>query len=777
MVALPQGAGAQTPAAKSLRRPVLQPLAVALMGMGVSASPLLPAHAAEPSPPAAVELAQDPDTRLSTVKVESVLDEDRNSVQATDTTIGKGRQQLRDIPQSVTVVTERLIDDRKLDTVKEALRNTAGITFLAAEGGEEDIRLRGFSLQSTGDIFLEGLRDPAIYDRDTFALDRLEVLRGSASMLFGRGSTGGAVNQVTKQPTLVERQQVDVTVGQDDYLRVVGDFSLRTGEDQALRLNAMKTDADNDGRGNSLNKRGIAASYGLNLGGVNEIVASLYHLDNENGVNYGLPFVSIPNEPNERALMEVDQRANYGLESDINKSDATVATLAHTHRLSMTSELKTQLRVSEFSRDLRSGAIRFAPANLQPNGEAVDVTNISPNTVLNRGTHIKKQDMNVLQLQSDYTTKFEALGLKHSMIAGVDVSREEKTVFAARNAAQGGVDITKPRTTVGNTSPSGFVDEASRVFRVNNAYESLGYGAFVQDMMELTPTVKLVGGVRYDRLKGEYQTFQIDSANPTGPEIPNEYYEININEFSYRGGLLYQPTARQSYHLSAATSFNTSGDAYSLNAGNAGIDPEESMNFELGAKLDSSDGRFSTRLAVFQSTKLKERNTDPLLPVTVLTGKRRVRGFEADVAGRLTPEWEVFASTTWLPYARVLEAAPCPPSGQCVQAAVGERPGDRPALTPRFSGTVFSTYQVSPAWRLGGGLNVVSEQRPTRVAFSVPSYVTVDLFAEYTAIPDRLVFKANLNNLTDKLYAEQLYPAHYIPGQGRQLFLTASLMF
>ena len=147
------------------------------------------------------------------VREQAEAPEGKDSVRATETTIGKGKQQLRDIPQSVTVVTEKLIDDRNLDTVKEALKNTAGITFLAAEGGEEDIRLRGFALQATGDLFIDGMRDPAISDRDTFNLDRMEVLRGSASMLFGRGSTGGAVNQVSKLPRLIDEHQVDLTVG------------------------------------------------------------------------------------------------------------------------------------------------------------------------------------------------------------------------------------------------------------------------------------------------------------------------------------------------------------------------------------------------------------------------------------------------------------------------------------------------------------------------------------------------------------------------------------
>jgi hypothetical protein len=147
------------------------------------------------------------------VKEKADAPEGKDALRAVETTIGKGTQLLRDIPQSVTVVTERLIDERNLDTVQEALKSTSGISFQAAEGGEEDIKLRGFSLASTGDIFVDGMRDPAFYERDTFSLDRMEVMRGSASMLFGRGSTGGAVNLVNKAPTLFGDSQVDVTLG------------------------------------------------------------------------------------------------------------------------------------------------------------------------------------------------------------------------------------------------------------------------------------------------------------------------------------------------------------------------------------------------------------------------------------------------------------------------------------------------------------------------------------------------------------------------------------
>ena len=229
--------------------PALLPLGALLLAGSFSAN-------AQTQAPANPE-----DATLPTVVVREKADapEGKDTLRATETQIGKGTQKLRDIPQSITVVTEKLIDDRNLDTLKEVLKNTGGISFLAAEGGEEDIRLRGFSLQGTGDVFVDGLRDPAFYDRDTFNLDRVEVLRGSASMLFGRGSTGGAVNMVNRTPRLYDESQVDVTVGTGNYLRSTADFNVQTDESAALRISAMVTNADNNGAGSSIDKNGVAA--------------------------------------------------------------------------------------------------------------------------------------------------------------------------------------------------------------------------------------------------------------------------------------------------------------------------------------------------------------------------------------------------------------------------------------------------------------------------------------------------------------------------------------
>lgn len=716
------------------------------------------------------------------VKAKAEAPEGKESLRATETTIGKGRQQLRDIPQSLTVVTEKLIDDRNYETMKDVLRSAGGISFLAAEGGEEDIRLRGFSLQGTGDIFIDGMRDPAFYERDTFNLDRVEILRGSASMLFGRGSTGGAVNMVNKVPRLINENQVDLTLGSHKYRRAVGDFNIATGEGSALRIGAMATKADNNGSGSSIDKRGIAAAYRFGIGEKDEFSAGFYYLDNNNGINYGLPWIrptpaqsaTNPNgsPPSATTVLPIDPKNYYGMASDHNDGSAGYVTLAHTHRFDFNNEITTKLRKGKYERDQRASTVRLCARTVNPTTgvvtnpqcpASVSLENFGPNTILTRGAPLKIQDLDTLYLQSDYSGKLEALGFKHELQAGVDFAQEEKVVFGARTAAQGGVVPAKPTTTIGTPSDGAWIDEDSRVLRETSRYKSKAYGVYVQDLVQVAPAWKVLAGLRYDNLEGKYYTYNIPPS--TNPAV--ESYRMKVSEFSQRAGVLFQPNPLHSYHLSAATSFNTSGDAYSLSKGNQDIPPEESINYELGAKLDSADRQWTTRLAIFKAIKKHERNTDPLVTdLITLSGKRHVEGFEAEVSGRLTPKWEVFGSYVWMPHAKIDKG---------VAGSEGE--GTRPSLIPVHSGTVWTTYQFTPAFRAGAGINFRGSQTPNRnPGWDAESWVTGDLMAEYT-VNKSFAVKANLTNVSNKLYADQLYSGHYIPGAGRMLQVTGSVKF
>jgi catecholate siderophore receptor len=370
--------------------------------------------------------------------------EGKDALRATTSGIGKGNQELRDIPQSVTVVTEKLVDDRNLDTLKDVLHSTAGVTFQAAEGGEEDIRLRGFSLATSGDIFVDGLRDPAFYDRDTFNNDRIELLRGSASMLFGRGSTGGAVNQVSKAPRTIDQHEISTTLGDYNYRRITGDFNVKTGDDDALRINAMVTKADNNAAGSSIDKKGIAGAYRFGIGTANEFSVGLYTLQNNNGMNYGLPWTKpTAASPTSDTTVnnKMDPSAFFGLASDYNNGTAKYLTASHLHRFQDDSEIKTVVRKGAYTRDQRAGTVRYCQkttnattgvvTNPQCPTTAVALDTYGPSTILNRGNNAKIQDLDGLYAQSDYSQKMTAWGVKHEILAGLDFARESKNVYSA----------------------------------------------------------------------------------------------------------------------------------------------------------------------------------------------------------------------------------------------------------------------------------------------------------------------------------------------------------
>lgn len=753
---------------------LLQPMSITTYSSHSNA-PLLPLGALLLAGSLSAHSQDIPDTTsltLPTVLVtDHALQAGRDSLRATSTEIGKGTQMLRNVPQSVTVVTEKLIDDRNLDTLKEVLHSTAGVSFQAAEGGEEDIRLRGFSLATVGDIYLDGMRDPAFYDRDTFNNERIELLRGSASMLFGRGSTGGVVNQVSKAPREWDESLVSVTLGSHNFRRITGDFNVETGEQDALRINAMATTADNSGAGSRIDKRGLAAAYRFGIGSANEFQVNLSTLQNRNGMNYGIPWIKPTASAPVTATTvnsQLDPADYFGMASDYNNSSASTGSASHIHRFGNETELKTAVRAGRYQRDQRAGTVRYCVRSVNASTGAVSnpqcpdsvtLDTFTSGTLLNRGNNPKIQDLDAVYAQSDLSSKFSWGGLRHEVLAGIDAAREAKSVYAVSG-------VTKPKTLAGTPNDGAAIDERQRWVLPANSFAATNVGLYAQDMLHLNTAWKVLGGVRFDSMRGSFTT-RSTTANNAGAVVGA--YGQTISDWSQRAGVLYQPDEWHSYHFSYGTSFNTSADTYSYSALSANTAPEQSRNIELGARLESADKRLSTRFAVFQSTKLNERNTDPDSAATafLLSGKRHSSGLEVDMTGKLTPQWELFLSYMWMPDAVIDVAAPT--------AGAGDRAGERPALTPVHSGTAWTTYQWTPRWRVGAGLNFRSEQSPNRnPGWMAPAFAAVDLMTEYRLTPTAEL-RANLGNAGNVLYADSLYTGHYIPGAGRNLQVTLKL--
>ncbi|PPE70033.1 TonB-dependent receptor [Caldimonas thermodepolymerans] len=734
--------------ARSARPVVPSAPRVALAPLGALAAGFSLAGAALAQQAPAEEPRQAGELPVITVKGQSET-EAKETYRATRSGIGKGNQALRDIPQSMTVHTERLMDDRNLDDFRDVLRTTSGVTFQAGETGEEDVRLRGFSLFQAGDIYVDGIRDAALQERDTFNMDRIEVLKGSASMLFGRGSTGGVVNQVTKQPFLMDQHEVEATVGSGKEYRLTGDFNLKTGDEAALRINAMYHDADKWGARE--HKKGIAPTYRFGIGTQNEFSIGLYHMEFDNRPLYNHPWVL----DNGKLKETLPAKNFYGLANDHNRGKATYGTLSHIFRFEEGGELKTTLRHGHYERDLLASVIRGGGQNLTLD----DYRN--PDQVLTRTRKGRIGETDVTYLGSVYSRDgIEWLGLTHNVIAGVEWLHEDAK---RNNNTFTGQQLTLPTTTVG--TPNDGATYPNTGSREMNEFDARTISVFGQDLVELTPTVKLLAGLRYDHFKYDYKAVTGNS--------PGDFGRTDAL-WSHRIGLLYQPNDWSSYHVSYGTSFNTSGDTYALSAANEHIKPEESRNFEVGGKFDLFDNRLFVGASLFYTEKHRERNTDPDTAEVLLSGKRHAAGLDVDIAGRITPQWEAFFSYTWIPEARIDKNA----NGKAQPGQTGAQvEGDRPGLTPKHMASLWTTYRVMPQLRLGAGLNYRGKQNPEGARHvTADAFTTLDLMAEYT-INENLSLKFNVNNATDELYADTLYRGFYAPGAPRTYQLSLKATF
>ena len=707
---------------------------------------------------------------LSTVTVKDSAEvQSKDTLRVKKTTVGKGKQDIRDIPQSVTVFTEKLMNDRNQDDFREVLRTTAGVTFQAGETGEEDVRLRGFSLGQAGDIYTDGMKDAPLYERDTFNLDRVEVLKGSASMLFGKGSTGGVVNQVNKMPLLIDQHEASYTLGTGSEHRITGDFNWKTGENAALRLNALVHNAKNFGA--TQNKRGIAPTFSWGIGTRDEFSVGLYYLDVQGRPKYNSPWIN----SNGKIVPTLPAKNYYGLNSDHLDTSSKYATLGHIHRFGDGGELQTRLRHGQYERDLLASVIRF--------GKPVTALDqINGATPLTRSSKGRIGDSTMTQLQSDYTNSLTLGGMKHDILAGFDYYHDN----ANRNwnyANPAGNSGSNPDliTSVGTPNNGAWAPD-TRAPVAYNTFKAQNMGLYLQDTMALTSTVKLVGGLRYDYFKATYR----NADGSLGDEVADGLW-------SPRVGVLFQPDALSSYYVSYGSSYNTSADSYQFgsvsaptatNPGTqslANTPPEKSRNFEIGSKWELFERRALLGVAAFYSEKFNERNTDPDNPGYLLSGKRHATGMEFNLAGRITPKWEVFLNHTWIPSAKIdksnVSATNTNATTGVVTANNAQREGDRPGLTPRHSGSAWSTYAFAPQWRVGAGLTYRSAQNPDGARQMESSgFVTADAMVEYS-IDDKTSVKLNISNLGDKLYADTLYRGFYGPGAPRSVQLMLKTRF
>jgi catecholate siderophore receptor len=721
-------------------RPALTTMAVAVAT--VIASATTPASAQTPPATEAKAVTegkqkeQEKELKPVTVTGERVRED---SYQPGLTSVGKTPQLLRDIPQSVTVIPSSLIHDRAADTFREALRNVPSITFNAGEGGRigDNITLRGFSV--VGDLYMDGIRDIAQYNRETFNAEQIEVLRGSSSMLYGRGSTGGIINQVSKSPSVLDRTTLGLAVGENNYARATIDANKVLGENSAIRVNAMKTKADSFRDGVKTDRTGFAPSIRFGIGTANDVQISHYHLRYDDVPDYGVPYFN--GKP-----LDVPVNRFYGLaDANYQRDQADISTLTYIHQFAGQSSIRSVLRAAEYHRDLWAVAPRLAAGT----------TAITEATVINRQRQARGGDERTFTSQTDFNSKFSAGGFKHQVLLGVELAREKAERWSYAQAS----DVSNPPTTVGNPNsrPTLVANYFSSVFRTGQvSYTADTVALYGQETWELTPQWKLIAGARYDSFKADYER-----AAPAGPLSRTD------KVWSTRTGILYQPDDSASYYAAYGTSFNPSGELYALDDRGVNTPPEKSRNIEVGAKWELFEGNLSLRAALFRSEKTNERNTD--LAVTIeqnlLSGQRHTNGFEIEAAGRVTANWEVFAGA-----ARMIGK---------IDKATGQQAntlGKIPINTPAYTVSLWTVYKLTPHWRIGGGLEAVGRRfANTTNTNQVPAYTRSDWMVAYEK--NAIAVKLNLLNAFNRKIYEGVYQGHVVPGTTRSAQMTFEYKF
>ncbi|HRE17579.1 MAG TPA: TonB-dependent siderophore receptor [Rhodocyclaceae bacterium] len=702
-------------------------------------------------------------TTLPTVEVKADAERESGSYQAQSTTIGKLKQLPKDVPQALTIINSSFMHDAGSDTLKDALRNIAGLTFNAGEGGRigDNMNLRGF--YSFGDMYQDGIRDVAQYNRETFNLEQIDVLRGSGSMLFGRGQAGGVINQVSKEPMLIDKNTISATVGSNDYKRATADVNKVVGENMALRVNAMKTDAGSTRDQVTSEREGFAPTLRWGIGTKNEFSIGHFYLKTHNTPDYGIPFFDT--QP-----LNVPTSRFYGTTRDYEDNTTNMTTGSYKHRFSNDTELKTILRVANYTRDLWAVQPQLRSTYNAGTGACSGTpTSVNDNSLICRSVKSRGGEEDTITSQTDFTSKFATGSMKHEALIGLELLKEKAARWSyAANT------LSAPPTTVGSPDASapGISGSYGHRDKSNiNSYDGNSIGVYAQDSIEFIPNWKLLLGFRQDTLKARY-------VSPTAVD------NLDFSEMSYRSGLMWQPSDTQSYYLAWNDSFNPTADLYQLDNGRA-FPAERSQTTELGAKWELFDGNLSLRAAIYRAEKQWERNTDVESSGGILSKRRRTDGFELEAGGRITQRIEVFGGIA-LMNPKITEP------GYNINAATGaitphnpNLQGMTPRNAPKHTGNLWATYRFDGGWRAGLG----AEAKGKRLAYGIgtgnaaitpnvaPAYVRWDAMVTYEQA--RYALKLNVLNLFNKPYYDSLYEngGHTVPGTQRAAQLTAEFKF
>ncbi len=666
----------------------------------------------------------------------------------------KHTRDIADTPQTMSVLTKDLIEESGKNELKDLLAAQPGITLGTGEGGNsfgDRYIIRGYEARS--DVFTDGLREPGLITRDTFALEQVEISKGPSSTFAGRGTTGGAVNTVTKKASLDDDfNKLEGGMGTDDYHRFTFDANRVVNDNLAIRFNGLYGETDIPNRDPAAEERkGALLSGVLQATEDLKLSADYYFFRSDDRTDPGVAF-----DRDSGSFNKYDYVGQDGL--DFQESGADIFTLAVDYQLSDQARLENKTRIGNTSNDYiisvysaRSGGLRSF-TGWQDNDYTGNQTNLIIDTDL--------------------------AGKRHTIVTGVEYAKEEVTA--------GNYTINQTNTfSIDPYNADNNLWEGTT--RKNGAGSELSlktWSIYLMDTITLNDDWELFGGVRYDHF--DYKLWTAATTR-RGTPVPEARYAFSDGFWNGHLGVVFSPWENGNLYASWSTSSNINGGeadaAASCGYGGLCVDsdgnyahaePEQSTNWELGTKWNLMDEQLLLTAAIFRTTKedVIEGGSDSYETGGSLnTGKNRVEGIELGLSGNITDKLSGQFGIALM-------------NSETLESYNTSQIGLPKANFAEKSASLQLKYQMTSDLAFGGNLTYASEMfggQPDSGAsqtIRTPGYSVVDLFALWQINPDMSV-RANIQNVADKEYYTAIYRGGSIVylGDARSANLTLSYRF
>jgi catecholate siderophore receptor len=637
---------------------------------------------------------------------------------------------LLDVPQTIDVVSQALIQSQTALSMQDALANVPGVMPQLGEGRRDQSAIRGFS--ALNDSYIDGVRDDAKYYRDLSSLEQVEVVKGPSGALFGRGSSGGVLNRVTKKPMFGSRfGDVSLIGGSYGRVRLQGDYADGRSSDRlAYRIAGAYENTDSHRPYYSLERMSISPSLTYRPRRGAELLVQAEFLADDRVPDRGIP--SWQGQP-----LDTARPFYYGFPSD-DFLENRVGSQAVTWQQSLGSRwaVRNVFRHTSYDNQFSNtvpGAVR------EVNGELF----------VARSQYNVDGDQRNLFNQVDLTTGLHTGRIDHALLVGFEAGQETTSTVRLTGTASE-VSVVNPVL----TSPSYGTTPAT-----DNAFTGRYAGLYAQDQISIGNRWRALVGGRFD-----YNDQRLDDRLPANGDLGRV-----DQAFSPRAGLVYRAQQDTSLYASVSRSFQPSGDGLSLAVNNEELEPERTISYETGVKTELFRHRLTLTTSLFRLDRTNVKTRDPLDPnKLVLVGRQRSQGVEIAAAGAILPGWNVSGGLTFLD--------PTILRSNDVSSGVPVE-GNRIGNVAARSGSIWTTYTLKQGLTLGGGVFALGDWFASNDnLIRIDGYARLDAMAGYRI--GHYEVQLNVRNLLDEDYYESAHANNNImPAAGRNGLVTVRYRF